>query len=270
LTLATGATRTFTVTFTAQTGAVFNEWAFGSLMWTDGTHDVRSPIAVKPVPIEAPAEVSDTGASGDLSYEVSLGYDGPFETLVHGLVPATVTTDTVIDDPDDDIDVAVETEVGINLHTITVPAGTLHLRAALFDDEVDGETDDLDLYLYPPGEDPLNGGEYIALSGGVTAEEQVDIADPEAGAWTLVVHGWETDGADATYNLFSWLVGATDAGNLAATPSTSTATAGDTATITLTWGPPLDALSPDTRYLGIVGYGDGVDEFGSTLVSITT
>ena len=107
--------------------------------------------------------------SGDLSYDVTFGYNGPFETPVHGLVPATVTNDTVVDDPASDITVALETEVGINLHTISVAAGTLHLRVATFDDEVDGATDDLDLYLYPPGEDPLDGGEFIALSGGATA-----------------------------------------------------------------------------------------------------
>jgi hypothetical protein len=132
------------------------------------------------------------------------------------------------------------------------------LRTSLFDDEVDGAVDDLDLYLYPPGEDPLEDGEFIALSGGGTSEEQIDIPSPEAGDWTLVVHGWETDGADAIYTLFTWVVGSADAGNLAAVPSTATAVVGETATITLSWGPPLVPLTADTRYLGIVRYSDGV------------
>ena len=166
--------------------------------------------------------------------------------------------------------VALETEVGIQLHTITVPAGTEHLRTSLFDDEVDGAVDDLDLYLYPPGEDPLEDGEFIALSGGGTSEEQIDIPSPEAGDWTLVVHGWETDGADAIYTLFTWVVGSADAGNLAAVPSTATAVVGETATITLSWGPPLVPLTADTRYLGIVRYSNGVEEFGGTFVSINT
>jgi hypothetical protein len=270
MTLANGQTSTFTITFTTQNGATFDAWTFGSLTWSDGVHDVRSPIAIRPTAISAPAEVSDTGVSGDLTYDVTFGYNGPFETPVSGLVPATVTNDTVVDDPASDIDVALETEVGINLHTISVAAGTLHLRVATFDDEVDGATDDLDLYLYPPGEDPLNGGEFIALSGGATAEEEIDVPDPEVGDWTLVVHGWETDGADAVYNLFTWLVPDADAGNLTAVSNTATAAVGDIATITLTWGPPLATLSADTRYLGIVRYSDGVDFFGRTLVSITT
>jgi hypothetical protein len=268
LTLAPGATASYEVTFTTADDAVFDEWTFGSLTWSDGTHNARSPIAIKPAQISAPEEVSGTGVSGTLAYDVTFGYNGDFATSVHGLVPATEETRTVVDDPDSDIDVALETEVGIQLHTITVPAGTLHLRTSLFDDEVDGAVDDLDLYLYPPNEDPLEGGEFAALSGGVTAEEQIDVVNPEAGDWTLVVHGWETDGPDAVYTLFTWAVGSTDAGNLNAVPSTATATVGDTATITLTWGTP--PLTAGTRYLGIVGYSDGVAEFGRTLVAIKT
>jgi Subtilase family/Fibronectin type-III domain/Peptidase inhibitor I9/PA domain len=271
LTLATGATGSYTVTFTSEDDAVFDEWTFGSLTWSDGAaHAVRSPIAIKPTQISAPEEIALTGTSGTEDYEVTFGYNGDFATAVRGLVAANEETRTVVDDPASDITVALETGVGIQLHTITVPAGTEHLRTSLFDDEVDGAVDDLDLYLYPPGEDPLEGGEFIALSGGGTAEEQIDIPSPEAGDWTLVVHGWETDGADAIYTLFTWVVGSADAGNLAAVPSTATAVVGETATISLTWGPPLVPLTADTRYLGIVRYSDGVEEFGGTFVSLNT
>ena len=128
----------------------------------------------------------------------------------------------------------METEVGINLHTITVPAGVEHLRMSLFDDEVIGDVDDLDIYLYPPGENPLDGGQYLAFSAGGTAEEQIDVPSA-AGDWILVVHGWETDGPDAVYNLFTWVVGNADAGNLSAASDPATATVGNTAAITLTW-----------------------------------
>ena len=270
LSLANGATATYEVTFTTEAAATFDTWTFGSLTWSDGSHHVRSPIAIKPVAISAPDELTGTGLAGEVAYDVTFGYDGAFETPVHGLVPATVTTDTVVDDPDSDITVALETEVGINLHTISVPAGVEHLRTSLFDDEVDGAVDDLDIYLYPPGENPLDGGEYVAFSAGGTAEEQIDVPSPAAGDWTLVVHGWETDGPDAVYSLFTWVVASADAGNLSAVPDPTTASVGDTATITLTWGPPLAALTPDTRYLGIVGYADGLTEFGRTFVSINT
>jgi hypothetical protein len=272
LTLATGASATYSVAFTSGDDAVFDEWTFGSLTWSDGAgHDVRSPIAIIPVAISAPDEVSGTGTSGSLSYDVTFGYDGPFETPVHGLVAADVIHDTVVDDPASDIVVALDTGVGVNDYTIPVAAGTHHLRISLFDETVDGATDDLDLYLYPPGEDPFNGGDFSHSSAGGTSAEQIDVTAPQVGDWTLVVHGWETDGADAVFDLFTWQVPDADAGNLAVT-APATATVGGTGEIVVQWGTnaSLPPLAPATRYLGIVGYSDGVTEFGGTIVSIVT
>ena len=272
LELASGDTATYTVTFTSKDDAVFDEWTFGSLTWSDGAgHNVRSPIAITPVPISAPDEVSGTGTSGEIEYDVQFGYSGPFETPVHGLVAANVIHDTVVDDPDSDIVVALETGVGVNDYTIPVAAGTRHLRISLFDETVDGATDDIDLYLYPPGEDPFDDGEFSHFSAGGTSAEQIDVSAPAEGDWTLIVHGWETDGADAVFDLFHWEVPDADAGNLAVT-APATAVVGETETITLQWGTnaALPPLAPATRYLGIVGYSDGVTEFGGTIVSIVT
>jgi hypothetical protein len=256
LTVAAGESATYTVTFTTTTTAAFEEWTFGSLTWSDATHSVRSPIAVRPVALAAPDEVTGTGTSGSLDYDIQFGYTGDFNTAVHGLVPATVTHDTVVDDPANDIDTALETGVGINEYTIAVPAGTRHFRGALFDENTDGE-DDLDLYLYDPA------GNEVAISGSPTATEQVDVENPAAGDWKLVVHGWQTDGPDAVYDLFTWLIGDPDAGNLQVS-APSSAVVGETATITLTWS----GLTAATRYLGIVSYDNGTDEVGWTLVSI--
>jgi Subtilase family/Fibronectin type-III domain/Peptidase inhibitor I9/PA domain len=265
LTLAAGASDSYDVTFTSEDDAIFDEWTFGSLTWSDGSHAVRSPIAIMPTPISAPDEISGTGTSGTATYDVTFGYNGPFETPVHGLFAANVIHDTVVDDPDNDIVSALANDVGVNPYTISVPADSRHLRISLFDETVDGATDDIDLYLYPPGEDPFNGGEFSHVSGGSTAAEQIDVPDPEEGDWTLIVHGWQTDGADAVFDLFYWLIGDADAGNLAVT-APSTAVVGETAEITVAWS----GLAPATRYLGIVGYSDGVDEFGGTFVSVVT
>jgi subtilisin family serine protease len=272
LDLGPGASATYSLKFTSEDDAVFDQWTFGSLTWSDTAgHNVRSPIAVVPVPISAPDEVSGTGTTGSLEYEVQFGYNGPFATPVHGLVAADVIHDTVVDDPASDIVVALDTGVGVNEYTIPVAADTRHLRISLFDETVDGATDDIDLYLYPPGEDPFNGGTASHVSAGGTSAEQIDVATPEEGDWTLIVHGWQTDGADAVFDLFTWDIPDDDAGNLAATSSTAVASVGDTATITLEWGTgSLTPLAPSTRYLGVVGYSNGVTEFGGTIVSIVT
>ena len=257
LNLDEGETATYEVTFTSTPGAVLDEWAFGSLTWSDGTHNVRIPIAVKPIALAFPAEFAGTGTDGSGEWEVTFGYDGPFNASVHGLIPAATQAGNVVDDPANDVNVALQTGVGVTMHTVSVEAGTRHLRVSTFDGETDG-ADDLDLYLFDPD------GFFVAGSGGVTAQESIDVPSPAEGDWTVVVHGFQTDGPDSNYTLFPWAVGDADAGNLTVT-APATAVLGATATVTASW----TGLAADTRYLGVVGYDNGVDEIGSTLVSIT-
>ncbi len=92
LTLAPGQTGTFTVKFT-RVDAALNEYAGGQLTWTDGLHNVRIPMVVKPVALGAPMQVSGTG--GPISYNVGFGYTGAFTAAARGLVPAITFDDSV-------------------------------------------------------------------------------------------------------------------------------------------------------------------------------
>lgn len=254
LTLGAGQSAKFEVTFTTTPTAAIDEFAFGSLTWSDGDHSVRSPLVVRPVVIAAPEQVSSTG--GPVSYTVGFGASGAFATAVRGLAGAAEIAGNVVDDPADDINVALGTGVGITVHAVPVPAGTSHLRLSLFDEETDGN-DDLDLYLFNPG------GAYVAGSGSGTSAEQIDVESPASGVWFAVVHGWQTDGPDANYTLFHWNVPATPAGNVTVT-APPTATLGTTAQVTLTFS----GLTAGTKYLGAVDYSvDGIDG-GSTVVRV--
>ena len=89
----------FTVTFT-RTTATLNAYTGGQLTLTgDDYHVVRIPVVIRPVALAAPLEVSGNG--GAINYNVTFGYSGPFGATARGLVPATVTADTVLDDPTD-------------------------------------------------------------------------------------------------------------------------------------------------------------------------
>jgi subtilisin family serine protease len=259
LTLAAGASAAYDVTFTV-TDPSGGEWRFGSLTWSgDGGRGVRSPLAVRPVLLSAPDEVIGTGTSGAASWDVTFGYTGPFAADSAGLVAATVTDGTVVDDPANDINVALETGVGITEHVISVVPGTEHLRVALFDDAVNG-LHDLDLYLFDPS------GNFVDGSGSATSAEQVDAEAPAAGDWKVVVHGWQTDGSDAAYQLFTWRVPGPGAEPLLVT-APAVATIGQTAPVTAGWS----GLAGDTRYLGAVRYvGAGGAQIGRTLVAVDT
>ena len=200
-----------------------------------------------------------TGVSGSLDYEVTFGYAGPFEVDPWGLVAATKTAGTVVDDPANDINVALGTGVGITVHEVAVPAGTEYARFSLFDDYTDG-VDDLDLYVFGPGPNfPFAGG-----SGSGTSEEEVSIDEPAAGTYMVIVHGWQTDGPDANYSLFNWNIAAVDAGNMTVTSSAATAVLGATATISVDWA----ALEAGTKYLGAVAYNGGALE--QTVIRVDT
>ncbi len=248
LTLAKGASGTFTVTFTRTTAAL-NTYSGGQLRWTDGTHMVRVPMVVRPVALSAPA-----AASG--SYDVTFGYTGPFSATARGLVPATTITGNVLDDPANDINTALGTGVGATIHVVNIPAGTTYARFSLFDSFTDGN-DDLDLYVFNPG------GSQVGGSGSGTSAEEVNLVNPAPGNYFVVVHGWQTDGADANYTLFNWNLGSADAGNMTVT-APATATIGATGTIGLAFS----GLTTGTKYLGSVVYGGATGLPSPTIVRV--
>ena len=263
LNLSAGQTATYQIAFTANEDAVFDEYAFGSLTWSDrGGHSVRIPLVIRPVAIAAPAEITGTGTFGTANRTVTLGYDGNFAVAPQGLLAATTQTQTVVDDPTNNFDTDDPNgNQGFNVHEFNVGSGTPFARFQLFDDFTDGE-DDIDLYLYRVSGDDL---ELVGQSTSATSAERIDLRSPAAGTYRLYVHGWETDGADAVYTLFSWLVPTTAAGNMTATSSTSSATVGGTANITVSWS----GLTAGTKYLGRLSYRNGSTEIGSTIVSVS-
>ena len=108
----------------------------------------------------------------------------------------------------------------------------------------------------------------IGTSGGTTAAEKVSFTINPASApiaLTVVVHGFETDGPNSNFTLFTWNVGTTAAGNMGvAVPAT--ATQGATGQVDLTFS----GLAADTHYLGTVAYHNGVSFLATTIVSVNT
>jgi hypothetical protein len=209
----------------------------------------------------APAEVRGSGAIGALTYDVAFGYTGRFAVQSSGLFAGGEEGGTVPDDPENDIDTALSTGVGATVHSVVIPPGTSHARFELLDTETDGQHD-LDLYLFGPD------GEFIAGSGGPTADEVVRVDSPAPGDYTVVVHGFETDGPTATYTLFTWLLVPAPANNLAlAAPHQ--AHDGRSGQVAASWR----GLAPDRRYLGTIIHCRGAcrsaDDFiGQTFIRV--
>ncbi len=252
LTLGPGESGDFTVTFTRTTAAL-DAYVGGQLTWTHGPHAVRIPMVVRPVAIAAPAEVGGTGAEGSLSFDVTFGFDGAYTAGTHGLNPASTFEGNVPDDPGDSFEPGGP---GTISYDVAIPAGTAYARFALFDDFTDGN-DDLDLYVY-------RGSTLVGASGSGTSTEEVNLVLPAADTYTVWVHGWQTDGPDSDFTLFSWQIGLVDdAGNMTVTAPTSAVTA-ETGAIDVSW----TGLDPAQKYLGAVSHSGPSGLLGLTVVAI--
>jgi subtilisin family serine protease len=263
LSLAPGQTGSFAVTVSYLSGTL-DLWRFGSLTWKGNDHSVRTPIAIRPTSISAPAEVASFGGTGSLSFPVEFGYNGAYSPGVHGLKRALVVNGFVEQDPTRTF--TFRTNNGVTAHFLTVSPDQAYVRFILRDEFTDGD-DDLDMYVYysPDG----NSFTRIGQSGEFNSDEEFSLLQPAAGTYGIFVHGFATDSSDAggpgsNYKLLAWEFGFNDdAGNMTATGPTFV-NAGSTENVTVNWS----NLGTDSIYLGGISHNtpQGIASF--TIVSI--
>ncbi|MCW2803949.1 MAG: putative family peptidase [Propionibacteriaceae bacterium] len=236
-----GQTKSFTVTFTRKS-APYSTAATGFLTWKGSKTEVRSPIAVTPEELVAPAAISGTGMVGSIRYEVVPAFDGTFPVKVYGLTSGPATTG--------------EAKYTDSFqYPLTVPAGT---KAVQFSIRSLNAAADMDLTVYrrtPAG--------YVVVdySASSAVNETVALAAPEPGEYLALVAGY-ADAPGTTSTPFTYqasMVGGTAAGNFTVTPSNAPAKARTPITLTADWS----GLGNST-YAGFVEYRNG----RGTLVTI--
>jgi hypothetical protein len=249
-----GMSATYEVTIT-NVSAPIGEWRFGSLTWHDktGNYDVYCPIAVKASLFEAPAEITGSGESGSASFEVRFGYTGSYTAAAHGLEPATVTSDNVVQDPDQSFD---PNDGFSNVHQFTL-SGAAYFRVALPPDATEANAD-LDIFVFNPN------GNLVASSTKGGTDELINIQLPMDGTWSVWVHGWSTPDGDSDYDMYSWVVSATPGGNLSIDSAPASATLGAVETIDVSW----TGATAGQWHLGAVSHTGDVGLMGLTLVDV--
>jgi len=245
LTVPKGAKATFTVQMT-RLDATLNAYTGGQLTLTgDRGHVVRLPLVIKPVALAAPAEVS-----GD--YKVTFGFSGPFTATPRGLIASTVTAGTVADDPTDgSCSLTAPNAVKV---PVTIAAGTSYARFSLFDADVSAGAD-LDMCVF-------RGTTQVGSSGSGTSAEEVNLLNPTAGDYTVVVQGWGVVGS-SPFKLNTWLLGTASEGNMTVT-APATATTGASGDIGLSFS----GLVAGLKYLGSVAYGGASGMPAPTIVRV--
>lgn len=258
LKLRSGQSASFEVTIT-NVGAPVGQWRFGSLTWVDntGSYQVNSPIAVRGVPLAAPAAVDVDGAQGSGEVDIRIGYTGPFQAQAMGLAADEVSPGSVVhDDGQDFSGCSLPLGPGETEHAFSL-SGSSYLRISLGADDHNGAVDaDLDLYL-------CRGTTLVAQSGSPGTDEVIDMAFPADGDYRLIVHGWLVPGGSLDYGLHMWDVSPTPTGGtLQIDSAPASVTAGTTETIGFSWS---GAAGTE---LGVLTYGDGASRLGFTLVTV--
>ncbi len=238
---AAGESQEFTVTF-ARTDAALDAYASGSLTWTSGETTVRSPIVVQPVTIVAPAMVEGEGTTGSVDIAVTPGGTGDIALSTTGLSLGERLPNAA--DPE-----AENSGSGVTgdfaEYVVTVPEGSAFTR---FDLDSADDTADLDLIVYQldAAGTPIAGWQSATGS----ADERVDLVEPEAGDYAVIVDVYSA----ATETAWDMSVTSIVEGGapLALDPAVIAGVQGEEAIVTASWAD----LEAQSTYLGLVRYGD--------------
>ncbi|MBG6213034.1 MAG: S8 family serine peptidase [Cryobacterium sp.] len=248
---AVGEKQSYTVTFT-RTTAPLDEYATGSLDWSFGNGGsgdpgdsfdvVHSPIAVRPVTVVAPTEVDGTGVDGSVDVTVTPGGSEPVPLTLSGLATGLHQADPA--DPSNPHSGSGATGDQFS-YEVELAGG----RLDRFDLNAVDDSTDLDLFvllLDGPGGDPVAGWQSATGS----ADEHVDIFDPEAGFYRIIV---DVFSGSTTFDVNTFAVASGEpTSGFTATPATIQGPQGVPITYTLNWA----GLTPNTPHLGVVDYGD--------------
>ena len=246
-----GATRQYSVTLN-RTTAADNVWQYGSLIWSDGTHRVRSPIVARSGRlIVAPSIVQSDRVSGGKAFNITTGFAGKMGVTAGGLkeierIAGTVDTASAgIFASNATMRTACLNRVpGVHVARVVVPGGAMLAKFELFDRDitVEGEND-LDLLV-------LDGSDAeVGFSAGGTSDEVVTLPSPSAGTYTVCTLGYSTVNEDVIgFGLHAGVVTTADrAYNFKALVPSQVYTGG-TATVTTSWS----GLPTGKRFLGAI------------------
>ncbi|MFC0622670.1 S8 family peptidase [Kribbella deserti] len=252
-----GRTASYQVTF-EHTGAPLEQYSFGKLHWYSGKHTVTSTLAVRPLTVKAPVQVSGTGTSGSVQVPITSGYTGTLSTTVTGLTASTISQAELKNPASVSFPTA---NPQVNDHvakfTVVVPAGAKYARFSTFDADYPANTD-IDVFVYKTGTTTLLGG-----STGGSAEEEVNLVSPAAGSYDVYVDLYAGANPQAV-SLHHWALSGPPAGNLTATPASQPVTVAGSTSVTAAWS----GLDVGKHYLGHLAYSDGGSGSGSTVVRV--
>jgi hypothetical protein len=242
--------RTMSVLFSTTADTRLGRYTTGKLVLTgDNGHVVRMPVAIRPIALSVPEEVTGEGVAGSVEVEGRAGFTGALDLAVSGLVGSSTVTRNLAVGPFDPE--APTADADTYRETVEVPAGTGAVR---FRADADAG-DDLDLWLYYEGT-------LIGASATESGDEELTGLGVPAGTYDVYVNAFAASDATATMRYDSWVVAdGDDAGNLVVAPDPVPVETARPFSYTATWS----GLAADQNWFGYVAYPDTGDV---TVVSV--
>lgn len=262
----------YELTFSKNDAAVLDEWVFGAITWSDGAHNVRSPIALKPTtpPLVTVAEelsVEVAGTSGRITIPADISYNGRFLANGIGLDLPEVFVETVSQDADSTF---AFNEEGLGFYFVNVPQGTRIAKFGLLGSDQESASVDLDLYVYAC---PQFSCAQVGASLNEGSDESVLLIDPEplddlenSDIYVVFVHGWSLDGAESVLApLNVWAVNESGTTENMSVRASSRAVDGRTNLVYVS----LSGLETGENYVGGIIYKDeNGNENGLTVLDV--
>ena len=231
---AAGESKSFTVTFT-RTDAELGAFSTGYLTWANGKQTVRSALAVRPVALAVPDEITGSGSTSSVGFDMLGGTNAEVSLDLAGLTKGETVSGSGV------------SKGAASSFIIDVPEGSPFARFSL--DAAD-DTADLDLTIVKV--DEFGQGNVVGESATGSADEQVDLQYPEGGTYLAEVDFYSGTG-DLKFDLTSFAIDPEHKdGSFTANPTTVTTEVGKTAHPELSWS----GLDDGATYLGRVSYGD--------------
>ncbi|MFD7427920.1 S8 family serine peptidase [Streptomyces sp. NPDC059818] len=238
-----GQKRTFTVKLdvtTARAGAL----ATGSLTWTSGRTTVRSPIAVTPQSVRAPAEIKGTGAKGSATYSVTPAA-GTLTATAYGPVSSPLTKGSL-------------TGTAEIYYQATIPAGT---KASQISVHFDLDAGNIGGLVWGPMVDGVLQGLQF---GDVDSEGTgtISLAQPTAGTIFVAVVALDETGTGESVTPYTYQVNniaekSPATGKVTVTPDHARVTPGTPTDLTAAWS----GAPADTRSTTWIEYSNGAGTF---------
>ncbi|MFC1849461.1 S8 family serine peptidase [candidate division CSSED10-310 bacterium] len=249
-----GAAETQIITISASvTSLAQDTWAFGRISLTEDNNNaspVYLPVALfnsEEILLPGRILITTSSLTGSVErYRLQAPDVTDLTLTVNGLVKGEPTTEYLISDPtnDDPYDGFDPLLDGAFFITVEVPENSKRLIA----ETTYSESSDLDLFV-GTGTTPSSETE-IGSSASENEFEYVNVKNPAAGTYWILVHNWSPDyGSEPPGQLVTLLhavVSDTDTGTMTVTPDTTTS---NVFNITVSWDVP--ALSSGDRWWGV-------------------